>query len=102
MRLAVLNPLTAARAAYGSIARTAQNVGTALVQATSRLGLTKGAFRATMSSVWLVFNFALIALFAFRGRFDGVTLYRALVLVPVVPVGVCTAVTVTPGSRPPC
>lgn len=62
--------------------------GPALVQATSRMGLTKGAFRATMSAVWLVFNFALIGLFAARGRFDAATLHRALVLVPVVPVGV--------------
>lgn len=62
--------------------------GPALVQATSRLGLTKGAFRATMSAVWLVFNFALIGVFAARGRFDDATLHRALVLVPVVPVGV--------------
>ena len=62
--------------------------GPALVQATSRLGLTKGAFRATMSAVWLVFNFVLIGLFAARGRFDADTLHRALWLVPVVPVGV--------------
>lgn len=62
--------------------------GPALVQATSRLGLTKGAFRATMSAVWLLFNFVLIGVFVARGRFDGATLHRALWLVPVVPIGV--------------
>jgi uncharacterized membrane protein YfcA len=62
--------------------------GPALVQATSRLGLDRGAFRATMSAVWLVFNVVLGAVFAASGRYDHAALVRLAILLPAVPIGV--------------
>lgn len=62
--------------------------GPPLVQATSRIGLTKGAFRATMSAVWVCFNAVLVLSVVARGGFDGPTAQRTIWLLPVVPLGV--------------
>lgn len=58
MRWAVLNPLTAGRAVYGSSARTAQNVGTALIQIWANKGrsvlTTLGIIIAVTSTIVVV------------------------------------------------
>lgn len=62
--------------------------GPALVQAVGRLGLDRGAFRATLSAVWLAFNVVLLAVFAVQGRLDETALWRIGALLACVPLGI--------------
>lgn len=62
--------------------------GPALVQATSRLGMDRGAFRATMSAIWLLFNLALNGYWLYTGRLNREVAVQVLWLLPCVPLGV--------------
>lgn len=48
--------------------------GPLAVYALGRRGLEKGAFRATLSSLWLILNFALFGTYWFSGRYSSETL----------------------------
>lgn len=57
--------------------------GPLLVWALGRSALDKGAFRATLSSVWLVFGVVLVASYAWRGLLGSETLRASAALLPV-------------------
>lgn len=61
--------------------------GPLLVYATSREGLDKDTFRATLTTVWLVLNTALVAGFAWDGAYDASRLGKVGLLVLAVPLG---------------
>ncbi len=62
--------------------------GPLLVYVTSRLGLDKHAFRATLTAVWLVLNSVLIARFAAEGRFTREIGQSVLWLAPAILMGI--------------
>lgn len=62
--------------------------GPLLVYVTSRIGLDKHAFRATLTGVWLVLNSVLIARFAAAGRFNWEIGESVLWLAPAILVGI--------------
>lgn len=62
--------------------------GPMLVYALGREGLSKKAFRSTLSTVWMLLNTILIARFATTGSYDRDTLLHVLMLVPAVPLGI--------------
>ena len=57
--------------------------GPLLVYAVSRMGLDKGAFRSTLSMVWLALNVGLTAAYLLNGRLSADALPRLAVLLPV-------------------
>ncbi len=62
--------------------------GPLLVQAVRPRLPDRGAFRATMCTVWLVFDAVVLTTVLARGGVDGATLTRALLVAPAIPVGV--------------
>ncbi len=62
--------------------------GPLLVFALGREGLDRETFRATVTSVWLVFNLGLVAAFAIEGRYDEGLLRQLGVLALALPVGI--------------
>ena len=83
MRWGLLTPATAA-APDGSPA----TGGPLLVYALGKESLDKHAFRSTLATSWLVLNIALTTTFALDGRYDGATLGRMALLVPLAPFGI--------------
>lgn len=71
--------LVAGGAAHGAFG----TGGPLAVYALGRRGLDKGAFRATLSALWLLLNLALLATYLWSGRIDA----RALRLMPILAVG---------------
>ncbi len=61
--------------------------GPMLTYALSRRRMDRAALRATLLTVWLVFNVAVLVSCFWRGTWTGLTAWRALVLLPVVPAG---------------
>ena len=59
-----------------------------LVYAIGREGLSKKAFRSTLSMVWIVLNAILMGRFILGGVYDERVLLRCAVLGPAVPVGI--------------
>ena len=62
--------------------------GPLLVYAVGREGLTKKAFRSTLSMVWILLNSILVTRFALSGDYDRSVIIDVLLLVPAVPLGV--------------
>ncbi|MGE0787879.1 MAG: sulfite exporter TauE/SafE family protein [Sandaracinaceae bacterium] len=62
--------------------------GPLLVYATSREGLEKGPFRATLGGVWLVLNAIMTTAFAFRGVYDVPHLTSLGVMLCAIPFGI--------------
>jgi uncharacterized membrane protein YfcA len=62
--------------------------GPLLVVATRPRMPDRGVFRATMCTVWLVFDAVVLTTVVLRGGVDGATLTRALLVAPAIPVGV--------------
>ena len=62
--------------------------GPLLVYALGKESLDKHAFRSTLATSWLVLNIALTTTFALDGRYDGATLGRMALLVPLAPFGI--------------
>lgn len=62
--------------------------GPLLVQAVRPALGDRGAFRATLCTVWLVFDGVVLATIVARGGFEGETLTRALLVAPAMPLGV--------------
>ena len=62
--------------------------GPLLVYAVGREGLTKKAFRSTLSMVWILLNSILVTRFALSGDYDRSVIFDVLLLVPAVPLGV--------------
>jgi len=62
--------------------------GPMLVYAIGREGLTKTAFRSTLSMVWIVLNGILVARFLLAGDYDREAALDVLLLVPTVPLGI--------------
>jgi uncharacterized membrane protein YfcA len=62
--------------------------GPMLVYAIGREGLTKTAFRSTLSMVWIVLNVFLVARFLLAGDYDREAALDILLLVPTVPLGI--------------
>ena len=62
--------------------------GPMLVYAIGREGLTKKAFRSTLSMVWIVLNLILVARFLLAGDYDREVGLDILLLVPTVPLGI--------------
>jgi uncharacterized membrane protein YfcA len=61
--------------------------GPLLVYAIGRLGMSKHAFRSTLTVIWLVLNAILTGMMAFRGRVSQETLLTSAMLFPTVPLG---------------
>lgn len=61
--------------------------GPMLTFALSRRPLDRGAFRATLLAVWLVFNAAMLLSCIWRGTWDAESTRRTLWLLPVIPLG---------------
>jgi uncharacterized membrane protein YfcA len=59
-----------------------------LVYAIGREGLSKKAFRSTLSMVWIVLNLVLITRFVLAGDYDREVALDVLLLVPTVPLGI--------------
>lgn len=62
--------------------------GPMLVYAVGREGLTKKAFRSTLSMVWIILNLILVARFLLAGDYDRKVALDILLLVPAVPLGI--------------
>lgn len=62
--------------------------GPLLVYAVSRKNLDTSAFRATMMSVWLFFNFFLLGLYIYKGTWTAETERAVMFLLPLIPAGV--------------
>lgn len=62
--------------------------GPMLVYAIGREGLSKKAFRSTLSMVWIVLNLVLITRFVLAGDYDREVALDVLLLVPTVPLGI--------------
>ena len=62
--------------------------GPMLVYAIGREGLSKKAFRSTLSIVWIVLNLVLITRFVLAGDYDREVALDVLLLVPTVPLGI--------------
>ena len=62
--------------------------GPMLVYAIGREGLTKKAFRSTLSMVWIVLNVVLVARFLLAGDYDREVALDILLLIPTVPLGI--------------
>jgi uncharacterized membrane protein YfcA len=62
--------------------------GPMLVYAIGREGLTKKAFRSTLSMVWIVLNVVLVARFVLAGDYDREVALDILLLIPTVPLGI--------------
>lgn len=62
--------------------------GPMLVYAIGREGLSKKAFRSTLSMVWIVLNLVLITRFVLAGDYDREVALDVLLLVPTVPIGI--------------
>lgn len=62
--------------------------GPMLVYAVGREGLSKKAFRSTLSMVWIALNLALVARFLLAGEYDRKVALEVLMLVPAVPLGI--------------
>ena len=62
--------------------------GPMLVYAIGREGLSKKAFRSTLSMVWIVLNLVLITRFVPAGDYDREVALDVLLLVPTVPLGI--------------
>lgn len=62
--------------------------GPMLVYAIGREGLSKKAFRSTLSMVWIVLNLVLITRFVLAGDYDREVALDVLLLVPAVPLGI--------------
>ena len=72
----------------GVIHGTYASGGPMLVYAIGREGLTKTAFRSTLSMVWIVLNVILVARFLLAGDYDRDAGLDILLLVPTVPLGI--------------
>jgi len=59
--------------------------GPPLVHALSRMSMTRQAFRATLTAVWLILNGALLGLYFANGRFAGEESRQFLLLLPAIP-----------------
>ena len=62
--------------------------GPMLVYAVGREGLSKKAFRSTISMVWIALNSVLVARFLLAGEYDRKVALQVLMLVPAVPLGI--------------
>ncbi|MBW2215525.1 MAG: sulfite exporter TauE/SafE family protein [Deltaproteobacteria bacterium] len=62
--------------------------GPMLVYAIGREGLTKKAFRSTLSMVWIVLNVVLVVRFLLAGDYDREVALDILLLIPTVPLGI--------------
>lgn len=62
--------------------------GPMLVYALGREGLTKKAFRSTLSMVWIILNVILVVRFVIAGDYDREVALDILLLVPAVPFGI--------------
>jgi uncharacterized membrane protein YfcA len=62
--------------------------GPLLVQAVRPVLADRRAFRATMCTVWLVFDALVLATMVARGALDEAAVGRALLVAPAIPVGV--------------
>ncbi|HET6415606.1 MAG TPA: sulfite exporter TauE/SafE family protein [Polyangiales bacterium] len=62
--------------------------GPMLVYAVGREGLSKKAFRSTISMVWIALNLVLVARFLLAGDYDRKVALDVLMLVPAVPLGI--------------
>lgn len=62
--------------------------GPMLVISVSRMGLDKGGFRSTLSSVWATINFFLVIVFALNGRLNMETIKITTPLILVLPLGI--------------
>jgi uncharacterized membrane protein YfcA len=62
--------------------------GPMLVYAIGREGLTKKAFRSTLSMIWIVLNAVLIGRFLLLGAYDRSVVQDLLILLPTVPLGI--------------
>jgi len=62
--------------------------GPMLVYAIGREGLTKKAFRSTLSMVWIILNVILVVRFLLAGDYDRKVALDILLLVPAVPFGI--------------
>lgn len=62
--------------------------GPMLVYAIGREGLSKKAFRSTLSMVWIVLNVVLVTRFVLAGDYDREVALDILLLVPTVPLGI--------------
>jgi uncharacterized membrane protein YfcA len=61
--------------------------GPMLVYAVNRVGLSKAAFRSTLTMVWIVLNTILLGSYIRDGAYNGATLEALLWLAPSVPLG---------------
>lgn len=75
-------------AAAGVVHGVSGSGGPVLTYALSRRKLDRSALRATLLAVWLIFNAAVLAACLWRGDWTSQTGWRALVLLPVVPLGI--------------
>lgn len=75
--------MTAAGVVHGVYA----SGGPMLTYALSRRRMDRATLRATLLTVWLVFNVAVLAACLWRGSWTAMTAWQALVLLPVVPAG---------------
>ncbi|MCA9772024.1 MAG: sulfite exporter TauE/SafE family protein [Myxococcales bacterium] len=62
--------------------------GPMLVYAVNRMGLSKHAFRSTLSTVWLVLNTGLVITYWRTGRFDAESVKKIGLLLLTVPLGI--------------
>ncbi len=62
--------------------------GPMLVYAIGREGLTKKAFRSTLSMLWIVLNAVLVGRFLLLGAYDRSVVQALLLLLPAVPLGI--------------
>jgi len=62
--------------------------GPMLVYAVGREGLSKKAFRSTISTVWIALNLVLVTRFLLAGAYDRTVALEVLMLVPAVPLGI--------------
>ncbi len=91
---------TAPRAPLGVVPRTAALIGAGilhgiyaaggplLVYAVGRLDLGKAAFRATLTTMWLLLNLVLTVMMVAAGRVDGPSLLQTALFLPAIPVGI--------------
>ncbi len=62
--------------------------GPLVVYAVSRRGMSKRAFRSTLTAVWLILNTVLTTRYWFAGRYDAEVGWQILLLFPAIPLGI--------------